>query len=144
MILTPKQERFCVEYLVDCNATQAAIRAGYSAKTARSQGQRMLTNVDIKSKIDELREEIKNSRIASAVERMEFLTQVMRGEITEEVVLVTKQKGVIHDFKQAYVSDRIKAAIELDKMDKSVPKEDPKTKLDSLVNALLTRYDNEE
>lgn len=144
MILTPKQERFCVEYLVDCNATQAAIRAGYSAKTARSQGQRMLTNVDIKSKIDELREELKNSRIASAVERMEFLTQVMRGEITEEVVLVTKQKGVIHDFKQAYVSDRIKAAIELDKMDKSIPKEDPKTKLDSLVNALLTRYDNEE
>ena len=144
MILTPKQERFCVEYLVDCNATQAAIRAGYSAKTARSQGQRMLTNVDIKSKIDELREELKSSRIASAVERMEFLTQVMRGDITEEVVLVTKQKGVIHDFKQAYVSDRIKAAIELDKMDKSVPKEDPKTKLDSLVNALLTRYDNEE
>lgn len=144
MILTPKQERFCVEYLVDYNATQAAIRAGYSAKTARSQGQRMLTNVDIKSKIDELREELKSSRIASAVERMEFLTQVMRGDITEEVVLVTKQKGVIHDFKQAYVSDRIKAAIELDKMDKSVPKEDPKTKLDSLVNALLTRYDNEE
>lgn len=144
MILTPKQERFCVEYLVDCNATQAAIRAGYSAKTARSQGQRMLTNVDIKSKIDELREELKNSRIASAVERMEFLTQVMRGEITEEVVLVTKQKGVIHENKKAYVSDRIKAAIELDKMDKSVPKEDPKTKLDSLVNALLTRYDNEE
>lgn len=144
MILTPKQERFCVEYLVDCNATQAAIRAGYSAKTARSQGQRMLTNVDIKSKIDELREELKNSRIASAVERMEFLTQVMRGEITEEVVLVTKQKGVIHDNKQAYVADRIKAAIELDKMDKSIPKEDPKTKLDSLVNALMTRYDNEE
>lgn len=144
MILTPKQERFCVEYLVDCNATQAAIRAGYSAKTARSQGQRMLTNVDIKSKIDELREELKNSRIASAVERMEFLTQVMRGEVTEEVVLVTKQKGVIHENKKAYVSDRIKAAIELDKMDKSVPKEDPKTKLDSLVNALLTRYDNEE
>ena len=144
MILTPKQERFCVEYLVDCNATQAAIRAGYSAKTARSQGQRMLTNVDIKSKIDELREELKNSRIASAVERMEFLTQVMRGEITEEVVLVTKQKGVLHENKKAYVSDRIKAAIELDKMDKSIPKEDPKTKLDSLVNALLTRYDNEE
>lgn len=144
MILTPKQERFCVEYLVDCNATQAAIRAGYSAKTARSQGQRMLTNVDIKSKIDELREELKNSRIASAVERMEFLTQVMRGEITEEVVLVTKQKGVIRENKKAYVSDRIKAAIELDKMDKSIPKEDPKTKLDSLVNALLTRYDNEE
>lgn len=36
--LTPKQERFCEEYLIDLNATQAAIRAGYSANTAREQG----------------------------------------------------------------------------------------------------------
>ncbi len=45
--LTSKQQRFVAEYLVDLNATQAAIRAGYSERTARSQGQRMLTNVDI-------------------------------------------------------------------------------------------------
>ncbi len=45
--LTPKQTRFVAEYLVDLNASQAAIRAGYSAKTARSQGERLLTNVDI-------------------------------------------------------------------------------------------------
>lgn len=45
--LTARQEAFVREYLVDLNATQAAIRAGYSARTARSQGQRMLTNVDI-------------------------------------------------------------------------------------------------
>ena len=46
--LTTKQQRFTEEYLVDCNATQAAIRAGYSKKTAKSQGQRLLTNVDLK------------------------------------------------------------------------------------------------
>ncbi len=51
MALTPKQQRFVQEYLVDLNATQAAIRAGYSAKTARSQGQRLLTNVDIEPAI---------------------------------------------------------------------------------------------
>jgi phage terminase small subunit len=46
--LTDKQKRFCDEYLANgMNATQAAISAGYSVKTARSQGQRMLTNVDI-------------------------------------------------------------------------------------------------
>jgi len=45
--LTPKQQRFVDEYLVDLNATQAAIRAGYSEKTAKSQGQRLLTNVDV-------------------------------------------------------------------------------------------------
>ena len=45
--LTAKQARFVAEYLIDLNATQAAIRAGYSKRTARSQGQRLLTNVDI-------------------------------------------------------------------------------------------------
>lgn len=46
-----KQVRFCEEYLVDLNATQAAIRAGYSAKTAYSQGERLLKNVEINKRI---------------------------------------------------------------------------------------------
>ncbi|MBF5091295.1 terminase small subunit [Novosphingobium sp. NBM11] len=49
MTLTPKQQRFIEEYLIDLNATQAAIRAGYSAKTAKQQGGRLLTNVDVSS-----------------------------------------------------------------------------------------------
>lgn len=47
MSLTAKQQRFVEEYLVDLNATQAAIRAGYSEKTAKQQGARLLTNVDV-------------------------------------------------------------------------------------------------
>lgn len=47
--LTPRQERFVQEYLVDLNATQAAIRAGYSKRTAKQQGSRLLTNVDIQA-----------------------------------------------------------------------------------------------
>lgn len=47
MPLTLKQQRFVAEYLVDKNATQAAIRAGYSAKTAYSQGQRLLKHVEV-------------------------------------------------------------------------------------------------
>jgi len=50
--LTPRQQQFVREYLLDLNATQAAIRAGYSEKTARSQGQRLLTNADIAAAID--------------------------------------------------------------------------------------------
>jgi len=46
-VLTPKQEFFVREYLVDLNATQAAIRAGYSARTAEQQGSRLLMNVEI-------------------------------------------------------------------------------------------------
>lgn len=45
--MTPKQEAFAREYLIDLNATQAAIRAGYSAKTAMSQGERLLRNVEV-------------------------------------------------------------------------------------------------
>lgn len=52
--LTPRQERFCQEYVKDLNATQAAIRTGYSAKTANEQGARLLSKVSIKNRIAEL------------------------------------------------------------------------------------------
>lgn len=53
MALTPKRLRFVQEYLIDFNATQAATRAGYSAKTAKQQGQRLLTFVDVQKAIAE-------------------------------------------------------------------------------------------
>ena len=55
--LTAKKLAFCEEYLKDLNATQAAIRAGYSEKTAASQAARLLINVNIQSKIAELKQE---------------------------------------------------------------------------------------
>lgn len=54
--LTGKQERFCQEYLVDLNATQAAKRAGYSPRAAHSTGPRMLENAEVKARISELKE----------------------------------------------------------------------------------------
>jgi len=53
MALNEKQHRFAQEYLIDLNATQAALRAGYSEKTAKSQGQRLLTNVDVQAAISQ-------------------------------------------------------------------------------------------
>lgn len=53
MTLTEKQKRFAEEYLIDLNATQAAIRAGYSVKTADQQASRMLTNVKVQQAIAE-------------------------------------------------------------------------------------------
>lgn len=53
MSLTPKQERFVQEYLIDLNATQAAIRTGYSAKTANEQASRLLANVKIAAAVSE-------------------------------------------------------------------------------------------
>ena len=53
--LTPKQEKFIQEYLVDLNATQAAIRAGYSEKTARASAARNMQNVNIQDALQEAR-----------------------------------------------------------------------------------------
>ena len=60
MDLTDKQERFCQEYLIDSNATQAAIRAGFSPKTADVQGSRLLVNVKVASRLKELQEKQQN------------------------------------------------------------------------------------
>lgn len=68
--LTAKQQRFCDEYLIDLNATQAAIRAGYSEKTATEQGARLLTNVKVQEYIQERKQD-----------------RVERTEITQDMVL---------------------------------------------------------
>lgn len=57
MSLSPKQKRFCEEYMIDLNATQAAIRAGYSVKTAGQIGEQNLKKLDISRKIEQLRAE---------------------------------------------------------------------------------------
>ena len=53
MPLSPKRARFVQEYLIDLNATQAAIRAGYSEKTANQQGARLLANVGVKAAVEQ-------------------------------------------------------------------------------------------
>ena len=55
--LTPKQRAFVEFYLIDLNATQAAIRAGYSKKTAKQQASRLLTNVDVAAAVAEAKKE---------------------------------------------------------------------------------------
>lgn len=55
--LSPKQERFAREYMLDLNATQAAIRAGYSPKTAYSMGQRLLKNVEVQKAVQSAMDE---------------------------------------------------------------------------------------
>ncbi len=51
--MTPKQQRFIEEYLIDLNATQAAVRAGYSAKTANEQGAQLLAKLSIREAVAE-------------------------------------------------------------------------------------------
>ncbi|MBQ7875493.1 MAG: terminase small subunit [Oscillospiraceae bacterium] len=60
--LTAKQEKFCMEYIVDYNGTQAAIRAGYSESSARTTAWRMLKNDDIAARVRELQREYNDQR----------------------------------------------------------------------------------
>lgn len=75
-----RQQKFCDYYLQSGNATEAAMKAGYSKKTAYSIGQRLLKNVETKNYIDEYRETARKSRIATAEEVLEFWAEVMRNE----------------------------------------------------------------
>src|SRR5690606_3575297 len=54
--LTPKQERFCREYLIDLNATQAAIRAGYAEGSAKVTASRLLSNANVAARLAQLQE----------------------------------------------------------------------------------------
>ena len=77
--LNDKQQRFCDEYLIDLNATQAAIRAGYSKKTAYSQGQRLLKHDEAKTYIEARMAEKEKELIADQDEVLKYLTSVLRG-----------------------------------------------------------------
>lgn len=105
MALTAKQKRFCDEYLIDLNATQAAIRAGYSEKTAQEQSSRLLSNVMVQEYIKGRMDEKEASLIASQDEVLEYLTSVMRGTEKDEVV---SSEGVY--MKRIDTKERIKAA----------------------------------
>jgi phage terminase small subunit len=86
--LTPKQKCFCDEWLIDMNATQAAIRAGYSKKTANEQGARLLANVSVKDYIKK-----KQSKLADKI------------EITQERILQELAKIALSDIREFYNPD---------------------------------------
>lgn len=86
--LTAKQKRFCDEYLIDLNATQAAIRAGYSKKTARKIGQENLTKLDIKNFIEKRMAEKEKELIADQDEVLRYLTSVLRGQSQSTEIVV--------------------------------------------------------
>jgi phage terminase small subunit len=105
MKLTEKQKRFADEYIISGNATQAAIKAGYSKKTANRIATENLSKLVIKNYIDERLAKLESKRIANAQEVLEYLTGVMRGDEKEEVMT---EDGV--SYREPSVKDKLKAA----------------------------------
>lgn len=101
--LTPKQKRFCEEYLKSGNATEAAKKAGYKEKAAHSMGAENLRKPAISAYIKRRMDEQEAARVADANEVLRFYSSVMRGEVKD-------QFGI-----DASLSDRLKAADSLAK-----------------------------
>lgn len=96
--MNDKQKRFCDEYLIDLNATQAAIRAGYSEKTAYSVGQRLLKHVEVQKRIHKLKDK-----------------RSVRTQITADRVLEEYAKIAFSDIRRLYDGDgTLKKVTELD------------------------------
>lgn len=103
---------FADEYLKCGNATGAALKAGYSKKTAYSIGNENLKKPEIKSYIDQRRKEIESHKIADAKEVMEFYSSVLRGEAKETVVVSTPY-GMKKTEKEPDIKTRLSAGREL-------------------------------
>lgn len=123
--LTPKQEHFCEEYLIDLNATQAAIRAGYSKKTANRIASELLSKLDIQEKIAELkaerskRTEITQDRVVKELAAMAFAKATDYAQIadvggkvaimlTPTAQLTTAQQAGIVGIKQTQAGIEVK------------------------------------
>lgn len=83
-----KQKRFCDEYLIDLNATQAAIRSGYSEKYAHTNASKLLQITTIKQYIEKRMAEKESELIATQDEVLKYLTSVIRGESQSEIIVV--------------------------------------------------------
>lgn len=112
--LTEKQKRFADYFIETGNASQSAVKAGYSKKYSNTNANKLLQNTTIKKYIDKKLEEMSSKRIASANEVMELLTSAARGELEEEVVVVESIGDYCSEAKvikkQIGAKDRIKAA----------------------------------
>ena len=114
MKTTERQRRFVDYYLELGNQVQAAIRAGYSERYARDQAFKILEMPAVKEYYEDRLQEIESKRVANVKEVMEYLTSVMRGEETEEMIVV---EGCGNGYSEARkinksigAKDRLKAA----------------------------------
>lgn len=108
--LTIKQKKFADEYIKTGNATQSAINAGYSKRTAATIGAQNLTKLNMKAYIDKKLSELEAETIAESKEVLQYLTSVLRGETHDEVYYKTEYGGEALGKVQVQNKDRLKAA----------------------------------
>lgn len=111
--MTDAQKRFADEYLIDLNATRAYKTAYPSVKrdeSARSNGSRLLTNINVLAYVEERMQDLEDQAIAKQEEVLKYLTSVMRGEQKEETLVSAGMSGQVIDDIDVSAKDRLKAA----------------------------------
>ena len=116
--MTEKQKIFADEYIISLNATQAYKKAYPNIKkddAASVNGSKLLRNTKVKAYIDEQLEKLQSERVADQQEVLEFLTSVMRGEVTEPLLILDGEGTQRMVMAKPSVSTRRSAAVDLGK-----------------------------
>ncbi|WP_026866618.1 terminase small subunit [Jeotgalicoccus marinus] len=112
--MNEKQKRFVDEYIIHANVYRAAINAGYSENYARTNASKLLEKGSIKDYKDKRLKEMKNERTADAQEVMEYLTAVMRGEQSDEELILVPNGDFVSEVerheRRSDTAQRTKAA----------------------------------
>ena len=116
--MTEKQKIFADEYIISLNATQAYKKAYPNVKkddAASVNGSKLLRNTKVKAYIDEQLEKLQSERVADQQEVLEFLTSVMRGEVTEPLLVLDGEGTQRIVMSKPSVSTSKSAAVDLGK-----------------------------
>lgn len=143
--LTLKQQKFADEYIISGNATQSAIKAGYSEKYANTNAVKLLQNTTIKAYLDERLSELNSKKIADQQEVLEFFTAAMRGELTEPMAIGLGD-GVQQIIEvRPNIATRKSAAVELAKRyGLSTAKVDVNVKSENKLAGILLQLEDEK
>lgn len=141
--LTLKQKKFADEYIISGNATIAAIKAGYSEKTAGQTGAENLKKPYIKSYIDERLKVIESKKTATHQEVIEYLTSVMRGEQREQTLIGRGQGFQETTYIDVSAKDRLKAADLLNKIHQARESKQGENKKEDKLDIYIAKVDGE-
>lgn len=108
--MTERQRRFCEEYLIDGNASQAAIRAGYSKRNSTVVSTTLMKNPQVQAHLKKLLDELHSAKVADAQEVLEYLTSIMRGEQREQTLQLIGDGMQDITAIDVAAKDRLKAA----------------------------------
>lgn len=141
-----KQESFCLEYFKSGNATEAALKAGYSVRSIRSIASELLTKPNVQKRLEELRKKAEDESVMSVLERKQRLTEIARARISDFVRCEGGKARIavnLESLNSAAIQEVVSEEVQIGKRDGAIPAVITKLKLRDPVAAIaeLNRMD---